>query len=167
MMNHLKDLLVSLAQAKVKFVVCGGVAVVLHGVERMTLDLDIVLEMTTENLERLLATLKALSLVPRAPVPPELLLDMEKVKWLREEKHAVAFNFIDLQNPFRQVDILLTEQPSYDALLTDAETLIIGETEVKIISKAKLIAMKQAVVPVRLKDLADIEALQKSKPSQS
>lgn len=41
MTNHLKELLLALAHANVRFIVCGGVAVVLHGVERMTLDLDV------------------------------------------------------------------------------------------------------------------------------
>jgi intracellular sulfur oxidation DsrE/DsrF family protein len=39
MNNHLKDILTALAKKGVRFVVCGGVAVALHGVERMTLDL--------------------------------------------------------------------------------------------------------------------------------
>lgn len=34
-------LIVDLAKAGVEFVVCGGVACVLHGVERVTMDLDI------------------------------------------------------------------------------------------------------------------------------
>lgn len=40
MQNHLKDILKELTERGVQFVICGGVALVLHGVERMTLDLD-------------------------------------------------------------------------------------------------------------------------------
>lgn len=36
----LGGLLAALAEAGVEFVVCGGVAVVLHGVERVTMDLE-------------------------------------------------------------------------------------------------------------------------------
>ena len=36
--NFYSDFLVALAQAKIKFVVAGGVAAVLHGVERVTGD---------------------------------------------------------------------------------------------------------------------------------
>lgn len=41
MENYLKEMLVTLTDAGVEFVVGGGVACVLHGVERVTLDLDI------------------------------------------------------------------------------------------------------------------------------
>ncbi len=59
MQNHLKDILQELTERGVLFVVCGGVAVVLHGVERMTLDLDIVVDMTRENLQRLIDAMRA------------------------------------------------------------------------------------------------------------
>jgi hypothetical protein len=40
MENYLKEMLVTFGDAGVEFVVGGGVACVLHGVERVTLDLD-------------------------------------------------------------------------------------------------------------------------------
>ncbi len=40
-MTHLREIIISLADAKVDFVVGGGVACVLQGVERFTLDLDV------------------------------------------------------------------------------------------------------------------------------
>ena len=39
-MTHLREIIISLADAKVDFVVGGGVACVLQGVERFTLELD-------------------------------------------------------------------------------------------------------------------------------
>jgi len=45
MENYLKKMLVTLADAGVEFVVGGGVACVLHGVERVTLDLDVAVQM--------------------------------------------------------------------------------------------------------------------------
>ena len=41
MENYLKEMLVTLADADVEFVSEMGVACVLHGVERVTLDLDV------------------------------------------------------------------------------------------------------------------------------
>ncbi len=52
-------LLAKLAEANVRFVVVGGVAVCLHGYVRATRDLDILVEATEENAQRLLETLSS------------------------------------------------------------------------------------------------------------
>ena len=68
MENYLKEMLVTLADAGVEFVVGGGVACVLHGVERVTLDLDIAVQMNSPNLDRLIGAVERLNLQPRVPV---------------------------------------------------------------------------------------------------
>ncbi len=57
MLNRLQDVFKSFQQREVKYVVIGGVASVLYGVPRVTFDLDILIEATPENAERLLAAL--------------------------------------------------------------------------------------------------------------
>jgi len=57
MLNRLLDVFKSFQRHDVKYVVIGGVASVLHGVPRATFDLDILIEASTENAERLLAAL--------------------------------------------------------------------------------------------------------------
>ncbi len=54
----LEALLRALVRADVKFVVIGGVAVVLHGAPTTTRDLDIVHEQSEENVERLFRVLQ-------------------------------------------------------------------------------------------------------------
>ena len=58
MLNLLQDVFASSQKHNVKFVVIGGIAAVLHGVPRATLDLDILIESTPENAKKLLAALK-------------------------------------------------------------------------------------------------------------
>ncbi len=57
MLNQLQDVFSSLQKHKVKYVIIGGIAAVLHGVPRATFDLDILIEATRENAERLLNAL--------------------------------------------------------------------------------------------------------------
>ncbi len=57
MLNRLLDVFKSFQQHEVKYIVIGGVASVLHGVPRATFDLDILIEASTENAERMLAAL--------------------------------------------------------------------------------------------------------------
>jgi len=52
MENNLKEMLVTLADADMEFVVGGGVACVLHGVEPVTLDLDVAVQLNAPNLDR-------------------------------------------------------------------------------------------------------------------
>jgi len=54
MLNRLKEIFKSLQQHNVKYVVIGGIAAVLYGVPRATFDLDILIEATPENVQRLL-----------------------------------------------------------------------------------------------------------------
>ncbi len=57
MLNRLQDVFKSFQQHDVKYVVIGGIASVLYGVPRATFDLDILIEATPENAERLLNAL--------------------------------------------------------------------------------------------------------------
>jgi tRNA nucleotidyltransferase/poly(A) polymerase len=57
MLNRLQDVFKFFQQHEVRYMVIGGVASVLYGVPRATFDLDILIEATTENAQRLLEAL--------------------------------------------------------------------------------------------------------------
>ena len=57
MLNRLQDVFKSFQQHDVKYVVIGGIASILHGVPRATFDLDILIEATPDNAQRLLDAL--------------------------------------------------------------------------------------------------------------
>ena len=57
MLNRLKGVFASFQEYDVKYVVIGGIAAVLHGVPRATFDLDILIEPTPGNAQRLLDAL--------------------------------------------------------------------------------------------------------------
>jgi hypothetical protein len=160
-LNHLKDIILSLAENDVKFIICGGVALVLHGVERMTMDLDISIDLTDDNIRKFLKTMKSLNLVPRAPVPADSLLDPAKRDLMINDKNALVFTFIDTKNPFRQVDIFLIDKLSYDFLKDDVETISVSNYEIKLVSKKGLLKMKRAIKPRRDKDVFDIHVLKR------
>ncbi|MFQ5340288.1 MAG: nucleotidyltransferase [Anaerolineae bacterium] len=54
MLNRLQAVFASLEKHNVKYVIIGGIAAVLHGVPRATFDLDILIEASLENVQRLL-----------------------------------------------------------------------------------------------------------------
>ncbi len=167
MKNHLQEILTSLVDAGVKFVVGGGVAAVLQGVERVTMDLDLAVAMDRNNLETFISAMKRLGLKPRAPVPPEYLLNPANIKLMIEEKHAVVFTFIDLNDPMRTVDLFLLPELSYHELRRDADEVRIAGDSILITSKEKLIELKRNVNPIRSKDILDIEELTKLTPKNN
>lgn len=57
MLNRLQDVFKSFQQHDVKYLVIGGIAVILHGVPRATFDLDILIEATPDNVQNLLNAL--------------------------------------------------------------------------------------------------------------
>jgi len=56
-LHRLRDVFACLNSRDVRYVVIGGVAASLHGVPRATFDLDILIEATRENAQRLLDAL--------------------------------------------------------------------------------------------------------------
>lgn len=57
MLNRLQGVFRSFQRHDVKYVVIGGIAAILHGVPRATFDLDILIEATPDNAQRLLDAL--------------------------------------------------------------------------------------------------------------
>jgi hypothetical protein len=57
MLNLLRGVFASFQRHEVKYLVIGGIASVLHGVPRATFDLDLLIEATPSNAERLLQAL--------------------------------------------------------------------------------------------------------------
>ena len=57
MLNRLLDVFASFQRRKVKYLIIGGIAAVLHGVPRATFDLDILIEASPDNARRLLDAL--------------------------------------------------------------------------------------------------------------
>jgi len=158
--NYLEEIITELSRADIKFIICGGVAAVLHGVERMTMDIDISLDMTKENLDKFIRSVNRLNLVPRAPVPPEFITNREKRENMINKKGALVFTFIDPNLPFRQIDVFIEEEKSFKYLKNDILKIDIGKFEINVLSIEKLLEMKKNIRNPRKKDLIDIEELQ-------
>ena len=157
--SHLVEILCTLCDHHVDFVVAGGVAMVLHGVERTTLDLDVAVSSERENLRRFLQAIASLRLVPRAPVPAEIILDQHRIADLVREKNALVFTFWSPEEPYRQIDLFLTRENSFDDLVADAYLMDIRARVIRVASRRKLIEMKSRVKPIREQDMSDIRAL--------
>ncbi|MBD3240794.1 MAG: hypothetical protein GF331_09435 [Chitinivibrionales bacterium] len=158
---HYRRILSELGNRGVRFVVCGGVAAVLHGVERLTLDIDIALDFEPRNVEVFVDVMTGMGMKPRVPVDPMQLCNAEFVKMIVEEKNAIVFTFIDPDKAVKQVDVFLTDELAYAKLLPDTEELTLGDTSVRLLTKRKLLALKEAIDPPRDKDVLDLRELRR------
>jgi tRNA nucleotidyltransferase/poly(A) polymerase len=77
MLNLLKDVFSSLHRHKVRYIVIGGIAAVLHGVPRATFDLDILIDAKPDNAKNLLEALLDAKLGTAALTSAEELLSQE------------------------------------------------------------------------------------------
>lgn len=77
MLNLYLDVFKCLNRRKVKYVVIGGVAAVVHGVPRTTFDLDLLIEATLENATRLLKAFEDAGLMTASLTTAERLLAHE------------------------------------------------------------------------------------------
>jgi hypothetical protein len=162
MENDIKAILLTLADRRVEFVVGGGVACVLHGVERVTFDVDIAVEMTAPNLELLIDAAEALKLRPRVPVSLVDLGDPEFVRRMVAEKGALVFSLTNVDRPLRHLDIFLHPALSFERLSAGAVWFDIGAAKIRVVSKELLITIKREIRPPRAKDVLDLEELAKT-----
>jgi len=101
------DLFKTLQEERVDYVVVGGLAINLHGVERATMDVDLVLAMDDANLKRFLAAAQRLELKPSLPVRIESLCDAKQLDAWAREKHLIAFPLRPAKPSAPTVDVIV------------------------------------------------------------
>jgi len=146
---------------EVKYLIVGGLAVNLHGVPRFTKDLDIIIEMTPQNIKRFIEVIKELRYIPKVPVKLEQFISPGNRKKWQKEKHMKAFNLICLDKPYEEIDIVINTPIKFKTVYQKREEIKTGKLLLPLINIDNLIEMKK--FSGRKQDLADIESLQKVK----
>ena len=85
----------ALNAADARYVVVGGFAVVLHGHTRLTLDVDLVVDLDPEPAREIVDALTELGFIPRAPVKARDFANVSiREAWV-EEKGMQVFTMVD------------------------------------------------------------------------
>ena len=155
------DLFRELQKEEVQYLVVGGIAINLHGVERATMDVDLVLAMDDANLRRFVAAAQTLQLRPNLPVDLEALCNAAQLdEWVRE-KHMIAFCLRPPSKTAPSIDIIVRPTVSFDLMYRNRIEKYIGGIQCKVASLDDLIALKTDTG--RKQDASDIVALKKVK----
>ena len=153
------ELLQFLGEARVEYVLVGGLAVQLHGFQRSTFDIDLVLAMNDENLTRFVEVARRAGLQPVNPVPLDALRDAELIEAWHRDKGMLAFALREPHAGGAVVDVIVRPEISFDDLSARATIATLFGLPVRIASIDDLLVMKRAAN--RPKDLLDIVALEK------
>lgn len=153
-MTDFPALLRALAEARVEYIVVGGVAATAHGSARLTLDVDVVYRRTPENLSRVVE-----SLAPRHPylrgAPSGL-----PFRWDAETlRHGLNFTLI---TDLGAIDLLgeIAGGGTYDDLLPYTVPLDPFGIECLCLGLERLIHVKRAAGRVKdLEAVAELEAI--------
>ncbi len=143
MLNQLQGVFSSFHSHDVRYVIIGGIAAILYGVPRATFDLDILIEATPENAQKLLDALLDAGLGTASLTTPDAVLAHE-ITIFRDKVR------IDVQ----------TSTPGLDFTPAWArrETMHYGGQVFYVVSRDDLITSKRAAG--RARDLEDIRLLE-------
>lgn len=148
-----------LNKRKIDYVVVGGVAVVMHGVVRLTADLDLMVHLEEKNLAKFVEVMNELGYRPKVPVKAESFIDPENRRAWYEEKNMRVFSFYHPKKGIMLIDIFVNEPVPYDKIRKNSVKLKMGNLVIPTVSVKDLIELKE--ISGRPQDLADIEALKR------
>lgn len=156
-MSIFEPIFEALNERGVRYVVVGGVAVVLHGHARLTLDLDLVIDLSPAEALKTVEVLADAGLTPSIPVDPRDFADpVIRESWIRE-KNMQVFSMRDPDDLRRRVDLFVSEPVPFEDLWARSVVVEIGTTAVRVAAIQDLITMKG--IAGREQDLSDIAAL--------
>ncbi len=158
-LETLEKIFQSLNKADVRYLIAGGVAVNIHGYQRMTADLDLVIKLDTDNIKK---TLAALNLLGYSTIIPVTANDFANAStrndWIKN-KNMQVLSLQSIQHPDTTIDIFVTEpfdfKPEYNSALV---TELLAGVAIRIVSIPTLIKMKTRAG--RDRDLDDIKHLE-------
>ena len=153
----------ALAAADIRYIVVGGIAVNAHGYERFTNDLDLVIGLEPQNIQRALHALIDISYRPAIPITPEDFANEDnRLSW-QEDKGMLFLKLWSEEHRRTPINVFIREP--FDFSLEWGKVMWFSVSEnisIPILDYETLIQMKNEAG--REKDLLDVSALRKLDP---
>ncbi|MEO7793842.1 MAG: hypothetical protein ABIV06_03650 [Thermoanaerobaculia bacterium] len=167
-MSIYEPILARLNEQGGRYVVVGGLAVVLHGHARLTVDLDLIVDLAPEAARKSVSALLSLGFRPLAPVDALEFADADRRREWIAEKGMRVFSLFEPESPLSTVDLFVESPIEFEELWQSAELVAIGSTVVRVASIPHLIQMKE--LAGREQDRTDIrklEEIQRRRPTHA
>lgn len=144
----------------VRYVVAGGIAVVLHGVVRFTADLDIIVDLEKENVDRFSRAMAELGYRSKVSVKTEELGDPSKRKMWMEQKGMQVFSFFHPQKQLELIDVFVNEAIPFSDLYAERKVVEADCIPIPVVSIKHLKILKRiAGGPQDLSDVRSLDSL--------
>lgn len=150
----------ALNDAGVRYVVVGGLAVVLHGHPRLTVVVDLFIDLDPTEARKAIDVLVGMGLRARVPVDPADFADPRiRERWHRERGMEV-FSLSDPSNPLRVVDLFVEHPIPFVDLWSRSVPIPLRATVVRVASIPDLVRLKRlSGRPLDTDDIAHLEAI--------
>ena len=147
----------------INYAVCGGAAVVMLGFARLTMDLDLIVDLDKKNLGKLYDALIKLGYKINIPLLREDFINKDKLGQLEASKNMKVVSFYNTNDPFKVIDVGVN-LPYIQEILKNKKNIDAGDLSIPTIFIDDLIKMKEELA--RPKDLIDVENLKEIKKSE-
>lgn len=149
---------------KIKYIVVGGLAVNFYGIPRATYDVDLLLYLEDNNLNRFLSLMKEWGFKPKVPVDIMEFADKDKRQNWINNKNMKAFNLVNPDWGISEIDIIIESPVDYKQAVKKIELVKLQGVNIPTIAIDDLIKMKR--ITSRQQDARDIVNLRKVKNEQ-
>ncbi|MDP2827365.1 MAG: nucleotidyl transferase AbiEii/AbiGii toxin family protein [Sulfuricellaceae bacterium] len=155
------DLFRALEHENIRYVLIGGLALNIHGVERATMDIDLMLAMDTENLEAFCRAADSLGMTPLLPVTMKDFANPITLQRWVDERNLLSFSFRSQESSAPTVDILVHPKVAFDMAWARHLEKDLGSIHIRLAHIDDLIALKTGTG--RQRDMSDVAALERLK----
>jgi predicted nucleotidyltransferase len=146
---------------RIKYLVIGGVAVNLHGFQRTTGDLDILISLDTKNVKKFVDLIKSLKWKPRVPVDVNEFSDPKKRQVWIKTKGMKVFSVYNPKKELEHIDVMTENYIDFANAYRHRKVVSDGKLKVSVVSIQDLIKLKK--IAGRERDQIDIHALEQIK----
>lgn len=141
----------------IRYLVVGGMAVNFYGIPRMTYDIDVLLDLADENVEKFVRLLKEWGFKPKVPVDIQDFARQDKRKEWIVEKNMKAFNLVNPSWAIREIDVIIDSPINYAEARGRAVMIELQGISIPMVGLDDLIRMKADTG--RQQDEADVRYL--------
>ena len=148
-----------LYQHQVRYLICGGLAVNIYGIPRMTADIDVLLDFTDDNIDKFEHAIKLLMYQSTLPVSLKTFINKEDREKAIKDKNLIAYSYFNSFANYMSLDVLMDVPILFDELWNKKENRMVDKISVNLVSVEHLIQLKKYAN--RKQDIDDVILLSK------
>ena len=160
--SSFRQIVEALNGAGVRYLVVGGIAVIAHGYVRLTVDVDLMLQLEPQNIIRGLSALAGLGFRPTIPVTSEDFADAGKRQlWIEQKQMKVLKLYSDAHRE-TSIDVFVSDPLGFEEAIRRVHYYPLAEdVQVPVCGYEDLVKLK--LLASRPKDLLDLDQLKKAR----